>query len=66
MFAEILWVRPSLHIGMSDSGPHPVNCGWHTGHRKLGQGCLEAVEHGPPAGQKADTELGIQSTECFW
>lgn len=49
--------------GMSDSGPHPLNCGRHAGHGKLGQGCLEAVEHGPPAGQKADTDLG---RECFW
>lgn len=34
----------------------PMNCGWHAGHRQLGQRRLEAVEHGPSARQKADAD----------
>lgn len=64
------WTSPESSLpcppGYPDPGPHPLNCGWHAGHRKLGQGRLEAVEHGPPAGQKADTGLRVQSRVLGW
>lgn len=39
-----------------------MNRGWNTGYRKLWQRCLEAIEHGPSAGQKANTDLKVQRT----